>query len=226
MNGFVETLVDDLGERLSEQERHLLDRIESAAGRMDRIIDDLLTLSRAGNDRIEKEVVNLADVARSVIDDLKSGNPDRKIEWDIGSGLLAWGDAGLLRLVVQNLLGNAFKYTDTKTEAHIAFGVQERTGDAVSYFVRDNGIGFDPKQAGQLFRPFTRLHSGQQFEGSGIGLATVERIIRRHGGSVSADGRCGEGATFAFRLPVPKRSQSIDDDTFATGDEHASSAVA
>jgi signal transduction histidine kinase len=227
MNGFVETLVEDVGERLSEDERELLGRIERAAGRMDHIINDLLTLSRAGNDRIEKEVVNLAEVARSIIEELRSVSPDRKIEWEIGNGLLAWGDAGLLRLVVQNLLGNAFKYTETRPEARIAIGVHQRAGDSVSYFVRDNGIGFDPKQTGQLFRPFSRLHRSDQFEGSGIGLATVERIVRRHGGSVSAEGRLGEGATFLFRLPVPKRTQSShDDDVFVGGDEAATPAVA
>ncbi|HXC49307.1 MAG TPA: ATP-binding protein [Candidatus Limnocylindrales bacterium] len=227
MNGFVETLVEDVGERLSDDERELLGRIERAAGRMDHIINDLLTLSRAGNDRIEKEVVNLAEVARSIIEELRSVSPGRKIEWEIGNGLLAWGDAGLLRLVVQNLLGNAFKYTETRPEAHIAIGVHQRAGDSVSYFVRDNGIGFDPKQTGQLFRPFSRLHRSDQFEGSGIGLATVERIVRRHGGSVSAEGRLGEGATFLFRLPVPKRTQSaLDDDVFVGGDDAAAPAVA
>jgi PAS domain S-box-containing protein len=211
LNGFAESLVEDAAERLNDEERRMLGRIQRSAGRMDRIIEDLLMLSRAGNHRIEKEVVNLGDLARSVIEELGSSAPERKVEWDIGNGLLAWGDPGLLRLVVQNLVGNAFKYTAHKPSARIAIGVDERAGDTVTYFVRDDGAGFDPSLADKLFRPFSRLHASDEFEGSGIGLATVERIVRRHGGSVSADSVKGEGATFRFRLPVPKRTRSSSD---------------
>ncbi len=207
LDGFAESLLEDAGERLDDAERDLLHRIQRAAGRMDRIIEDLLLLSRAGNDRIEKEVVNLGEVAQSVIDELGVAAPDRSVEWDVGAGLLAWGDPGLLRLVVQNLLGNAFKYTAQKERARISFGVESRTPEFVTYFVSDDGAGFDAGLAEKLFRPFSRLHRSEQFEGTGIGLATVERIVRRHGGAVSAEGRRGEGATFRFRLPVPKRSR-------------------
>ena len=206
LHGFTETLVEDAGERLSDDERELLVRIRRAADRMDRIIEDLLMLSRAGNHKIEKEVVNLGEIAGSVIDELRSASPQRQIDWDIGKGLLAWGDPGLLRLVMQNLVGNAFKYTARKDGARVSIGVDERTPESVTYYVRDNGIGFDPELACKLFRPFSRLHRSDQFEGSGIGLATVERILRRHGGGVSAEGRREEGATFRFRLPVPRRS--------------------
>ena len=229
LHGYTETLVEDAGERLSDDERELLVRIQKAAGRMDRIIEDLLMLSRAGNHKIEKEIVNLGEIARSVIDDLRPVAAQREIEWDVGSGLLAWGDPGLLRLVVQNLLGNAFKYTAKKTgTARISIGVDERSQESVTYYVRDNGIGFDSNLTGKLFRPFSRLHRSDQFEGSGIGLATVDRIIRRHGGSVSAEGRNGDGATFRFRLPVPKRSGSMADDDGAVagvgGDRAATGA--
>jgi PAS domain S-box-containing protein len=220
LNGFAESLIEDAGDRLRDDEKGLLGRIQRSATRMDRIIEDLLMLSRAGNHRIEKEVVNLGDVARSVVDDLHAGAPDRKVEWEIGSGLLAWGDPGLLRLVVQNLVGNAFKYTAHKPSARISIGVDERAGDNVTYFVRDDGAGFDPSLADKLFRPFSRLHASDEFEGSGIGLATVERIVRRHGGSVSADSVKGEGATFRFRLPVPKRTRGNSDDELGFGDEH------
>jgi PAS domain S-box-containing protein len=220
LNGFAESLIEDAGDRLRDDEKGLLGRIQRSATRMDRIIEDLLMLSRAGNHRIEKEVVNLGDVARSVVDDLHAGAPDRKVGWEIGSGLLAWGDPGLLRLVVQNLVGNAFKYTAHKPSARIAIGVDERAGDNVTYFVRDDGAGFDPSLADKLFRPFSRLHASDEFEGSGIGLATVERIVRRHGGSVSADSVKGEGATFRFRLPVPKRTRGNSDDELGFGDEH------
>lgn len=212
MDGFVESLIDDAGDRLHDDERERLGRIQRGAARMNRIIDDLLMLSRAGNDRIEKEVVNLGEIARSVVEELRTASGERQIEWQIGDGLLAWGDPGLLRLVVQNLLGNAFKYTEKKPAAQITIGVERRAPDAVTYFVRDNGTGFDPALAGKLFRPFSRLHHSDQFEGSGIGLATVERIIRRHGGTVAAEGRAGEGAKFLFRLPVPKRLHTEDDD--------------
>jgi signal transduction histidine kinase len=208
LHGFAESLAEDAGERLHGEERKLLDRIQTSAGRMDRIIEDLLALSRAGNHRIEKEVVNLGDIARSVIEELRAGSPERTVDWEIESGLLAWGDAGLLRLVVQNLIGNAFKYTEQKPSARIVIGIESRAPEAVTYFVRDDGIGFDPEMADKLFRPFSRLHGADEFEGTGIGLATVERIVRRHGGSVSAYGSNGEGATFRFRLPVPKRSRN------------------
>jgi PAS domain S-box-containing protein len=219
LNGFAESLVEDAGERLQDDEKALLWRIQRSAGRMDRIIEDLLMLSRAGNHRIEKEVVNLGDVARSVIEDLKAGAPERSVEWDIGNGLLAWGDPGLLRLVVQNLVGNAFKYTAHRPSARISIGVDERASDSVTYCVRDDGSGFDPSLADKLFRPFSRLHSSEEFEGSGIGLATVERIVRRHGGGVSADSVKGEGATFRFRLPVPKRSRSTSEDELGFGEQ-------
>lgn len=207
LNGFTETLLEDAGESLDDAGKDLLARIQRAAGRMDRMIEDMLLLSRAGNDRIEKEVVNLAEVAQSVVEDLGVAAPERRVEWEIGSGLLAWGDAGLLRIVVQNLLGNAFKYTAQRDHAHVEFGVESRSEEFVTYFVRDDGAGFAPEFASKLFRPFSRLHGSDEFEGTGIGLATVERIVRRHGGSVSADGQPGEGATFRFRLPVPKKSR-------------------
>lgn len=206
LNGFAESLAEDVGERLRDDEKELLERIQGSAGRMDRIIEDLLMLSRAGNHRIEKEVVNLGEVARSVIEDLGTASPERNIDWQVGDGLLAWGDPGLLRLVVQNLIGNAFKYTAQKDQARIEFAVEAREAGTVTYVVRDDGAGFDPDLADKLFRPFSRLHGSDQFEGSGIGLATVERIVRRHGGQVSAEGSRGEGATFRFRLPVPKHS--------------------
>ncbi len=219
LHGFAESVLEDAGDRLNESEKDMLGRIQRSAGRMDRIIEDLLMLSRAGNHRIEKEVVNLGEVARSVVEDLRAGAPERNVEWDIGNGLLAWGDPGLLRLVVQNLLGNAFKYTEHNPQARIELGVDERSGESVTYFVRDNGTGFDPSLADKLFRPFSRLHTTEEFEGSGIGLATVERIVRRHNGVVSADSVKGEGATFRFRLPVPRRSRASSEDELSFGEQ-------
>lgn len=214
LQGFAGALAEDASERLLAPERDLLSRILRSAGRMDGIVEDLLALSSAGNKRVEKEVVNLGEIARSVIEDLRSSSPERQVEWAIGDGLLAWGDAGLLRLVVQNLLGNAFKYTANRPQARIAFEVEGRSAETVTYRVSDNGAGFDAEQASALFRPFSRLHSNEQFEGIGIGLATVERIVRRHDGLVSAEGHEGEGATFRFRLPVPKRASSGEDEDY------------
>jgi signal transduction histidine kinase len=220
LHGFAETLIEDTADRLNEDERNLLGRIQKAAGRMDRMIEDLLTLSRANNSRLEKEVVNLGEVARSVIEDLRASFPHRNIDWEIGNGLLAWGDAGLLRLVVQNLIGNAFKYTQPKDKARVEIGVECRTPESITYFVRDDGIGFDSGLTSKLFRPFSRLHRADEFEGSGIGLATVDRIVRRHGGSVAAEGKKGTGATFRFTLPLPKRTRtSADDELALVGDE-------
>lgn len=214
LRGFAEALTEDAAERLLEPERDLLSRIRNGAVRMDRIIDDLMMLAQSGNDAVEYEVVNLGEIAASVIEDLKVAFPDRKVEWEIGDGMLAWGDAGLLRLVVQNLIGNAFKYTEQRELAHVSVGVESRGDGTVTYFVRDDGAGFDPELAGNLFRPFSRLHRNEEFEGSGIGLATVARIVHRHGGEVSADGHKGEGAVFRFRLPVPKRELTADEQDY------------
>lgn len=215
LRGFTDTLVEEAGENLTDEQCQILGRVHKAAMRMDRTIEDLLMLSRVGNDRLEKEVVNLGEIAETVVEDLEAASPHRRVQWEIGEGLLAWGDPGLLRLVVQNLLGNAFKYTGNREEAHVAFGVEERGAESVTYFVRDDGAGFEQGQAGSLFRPFARLHAREEFDGAGIGLATVDRILRRHGGSVWAEGRKGEGATFRFRLPVPPRTRSASDDEFA-----------
>jgi PAS domain S-box-containing protein len=203
LRGYSDTLVGECGERLSGEERGMLARIGAAAERMDRIIDDLLLLSRSGDDHVEREVVDLGALARSVAEDLAAAEPERRVSWDIGEGLLAWGDPGLLRLLVQNLLGNAFKYTSTRETAHIAIGVETRGADGVTYFVRDDGVGFDPSMTDKVFLPFQRLHPHGEFEGSGIGLATVERIVRGHGGSVWAEGAVGQGAVMRFRLPTP-----------------------
>lgn len=219
LRGLAETLVEEAGSRLEAPDRDLLDRMQAAASRMERMVEDLLMLSRSNELHVEKEVVNLGDAARVVVEELKASAPGRDVQWEIGEGLLAWGDPGLLRVVVQNLLGNAFKYTDVRGKAVISFAVEERSGQSVTYCVRDNGAGFDPSEAEQIFRPFSRLSRTAHVEGSGIGLATVERIVERHGGRVWAEARKGEGATFRFRLPVPEKVRSFDDDDFEDFEE-------
>ncbi|HYC01453.1 MAG TPA: PAS domain S-box protein [Candidatus Limnocylindrales bacterium] len=203
LQGFSAALQEDCKDRLLESDVDLLDRIRSAAGRMDRIIDDLLQLSQASHRRIDQEVVDLSTLARDVAAELHAQRGQRQVRWQIAPGMDAWGDQGLLLLVVQNLLGNAFKYSRDVEEAVIEMGIEERAGGAVTYFVRDNGVGFDSQYADKLFRPFQRLHRRDEFEGSGIGLATVERVIRRHGGRIHAESSIGKGATFRFTLPAP-----------------------
>lgn len=204
IRGFGETLGED-GRSLTNEDRTLLARMVSAAGRMDATIDALLELSRAGNQRIEKEIVDLAGIARSVIDELAAQPDAHTVEWSIGEGLLAWGDPALLRLVVQNLLENAHKYTARTEAAHVRFEVEGRDDDAITYAVRDDGAGFAPELASKLFHPFQRLHRREEFDGSGIGLATAERIVRRHGGKIWAESDGESGAVFRFRLPIPAR---------------------
>jgi signal transduction histidine kinase len=174
---------------------------EAAADRMEDVIDGLLALSRAGHAPVAWEPVDLSLLARAVVEDLQRRDPARRVEVEIADGLGAMGDAPLLRIALENLIGNAWKFSSATAEPRIRFG---RDAEGV-YFVADNGAGFDPEAASRLFLPFQRLHPAAEFDGSGIGLATVERIVRRHGGRIWADGAPGRGATFHFTLPAPAR---------------------
>jgi light-regulated signal transduction histidine kinase (bacteriophytochrome) len=146
---------------------------------------------------MRREAVDLSALARSVADELERVEPERRARFVIAEGLSVEGDAGLLRVVMENLIGNAWKFTAREPEAEIEFGVLEQDGKPV-YFVRDNGIGFDAAHAERIFDPFQRLHGEDEFGGTGVGLATVARIIRRHGGNLWAQGETGKGATFYF----------------------------
>ena len=145
------------------------------------------------------KVVDLSGIAQTIAADLRRSEPNRKAEFSITPGLVATGDPRLLRVALENLLGNAWKYTSKHPTARIEFGTTEREGAGV-YFVRDDGAGFDMAQVGKLFAPFRRLHGASEFEGTGIGLATVQRIIHRHGGRIWAEGAVDQGATFYFTL--------------------------
>ena len=202
MNGFSRLLEEDYGPVLNAQGFEYLHRIQDASQRMSQLIDDLLNLSRLTRMEMHLEAVDLSQLARSVMEDLRKTNPVRSVEWVIAEGLQVRGDERLLRVVMENLLGNAWKFTERKALARIEFGCQPKDGQAV-YFVRDNGAGFDMAYAAKLFGAFQRLHSPSEFEGSGIGLATVQRIIRRHQGNIWAESRTGEGATFFFTLENP-----------------------
>jgi signal transduction histidine kinase len=166
---------------------------------MARLIDDLLGLSRVTRVELDRTHIDLADAARKIGDRLRAADPQRRVDLVVADRLPAYGDAALLDIVLWNLLGNAWKFTSKKPAAHVEVGALEEGGRTV-YFVRDDGAGFDMAHAQKLFGPFQRLHGAREFEGTGIGLATVQRIVRRHGGEVWAEGRVGGGATFYFTL--------------------------
>ncbi len=199
VSGFSTLLSDEYQERLGADGRSLLGRIVDAAGRMSMMIDALLELSRLGRAELISARVDLARIAREIESDLRSAEPQRSVEFVIPPALPACGDPGLLQVVLQNLIGNAWKYTGKNPSARIELGMTTEL-DVPACFVRDNGAGFDPAYMEKLFVPFQRLHSTREFGGIGIGLATVKRIIARHGGRVWAEGEVGKGATFYFSL--------------------------
>jgi signal transduction histidine kinase len=175
-------------------------RIRRAANRMNRLIDELLELSRVTRRVLKRERVNLSNMAREVIDELLLSMPDRRVDVNIQSGLFAIADRELLHIVLSNLFDNALKYTSREDKPWISLEQRTEQGQIV-YAVQDNGVGFDQREANKLFMPFQRLHRQDEFEGAGIGLATVARIVHRHGGGVWAKGEVGEGATFLFSIP-------------------------
>ena len=199
VSGFAQVLEEDCGDALSDEGHEYISRMKRAAGRMSTMIDELLELSRVGGRSLERHEVDLSRLAGEVAEELRSGEPARVGEFRIEEGLVVSGDPMLLRLVLQNLFANALKFTRTQARYSIELSSRPEAGRTV-YSVSDNGAGFDPEQADQLFRPFGRLHREDQFEGTGIGLATVQRIIHRHGGSVWARSSPGRGATFSFDL--------------------------
>ena len=199
IDGFSQALLEDHGDQLNEEGQDYLRRVRAASQRMGHLIDDLLQLSRISRSEMKEQRVDLSAVAREITADLHRTEPDRKAKMVIEDGLSVIGDSGVLRLVLENLLGNAWKFTSHHSSATIEFGVtQEDGGEA--YFVRDDGAGFDMAYADKLFGPFQRLHQAIEFPGNGIGLATVQRIINRHGGRVWAEGQVEKGVTFYFTL--------------------------
>jgi signal transduction histidine kinase len=200
IDGFSQAILEDAADRLAPKEKAYLQRVRAAAQRMGELIDDLLELSRVGRAELRRERVSLSEIGHAVAAELKRSSPDRRIELDIQGGLVADGDCRLLRIVIENLLGNAWKFTKNVAPARVELGAEPDGGDT-AYFVRDNGAGFDMAYVDKLFRPFQRLHGETEFPGTGIGLATVRRIIDRHGGRSWAKGDVGSGATVYFTLP-------------------------
>ena len=199
IDGFSRVLEEDYGNRLDAEGHEMTARIVAAARSMGQLIDDLLKLSRVTRSELRWQAVDLSVIARDVAAGMAQREPDRKVEVFIESGTVVQGDPQLLRLAMENLLGNAFKFTSKKAGARIEFG-RERDGNEPVYYVRDNGAGFDQAYVGKLFGAFQRLHAERDFPGTGIGLATVQRILRRHGGRIWAEGQTDQGATFCFTL--------------------------
>jgi light-regulated signal transduction histidine kinase (bacteriophytochrome) len=166
---------------------------------MSLLIDDLLQISRVTRQEMRLSQVDLTAVATSIATELRDGDPERAVEWVIEDGLTARGDEALLRVVLANLLGNAWKFTSKNAHAHIEVGAA-REGATTVFYVRDDGAGFDMTYAGKMFGAFQRLHTTSEFDGTGIGLATVQRIVHRHGGRIQAEGAPGRGAIFRFTL--------------------------
>ena len=203
IDGFSQILQEDYEAVLDEEGLDYLGRVRAASAHMAMLIDDLLDLSRVSRRPLRREPVDLADLAAEVIEDLRAAEPERDVEFVVERGIRAYGDMGLLKVALENMLGNAWKFTKREERPRIEFGVDRRPRAGVAgpaYFVRDNGAGFDQAYADKLFGAFQRLHGQDEFEGTGIGLATVARIIHRHGGRVWAEGEVGEGATFYFTL--------------------------
>jgi signal transduction histidine kinase len=201
--GFVRMLLEDHGSLLPADGLDNLQRVLVSAARMGRMIEDLLQLSRLARQPLSPVEVDLAALSRELMAGHAAAEPARSASVVAPDLLPAAGDAGLLKIVLQNLLGNAWKFTSRVAQARIEIG-EAQTGNGRAFFVRDNGVGFDMAYAGKLFKLFQRLHSSSEFEGTGVGLATVERIILRHGGRTWAEAAPGHGATFYFTLPSPQ----------------------
>ncbi len=200
IDSFSQILVEEYANRLDADGRDYVQRLRASCEHMEEIIDALLALSNMARYELVLDRVDLSTLARAIAAELKQKDPDRLVDWAIAEGLVAEGDARLLRVVLENLLGNAWKFTAKRPRARIEFGALPQSNGARTYFVRDDGAGFDMARASQLFAPFKRLHDQSQFRGTGIGLATVQRVIQRHHGKIWAEGGVNQGATFCFTL--------------------------
>jgi len=199
IDGFSQAVLEDYGDRLDTTAKEHLHRVRAAAVRMAGLIDDLLKLSRVTRAELRKEPTDLTAMAKSIAKTLEETEPARNVEFSIGEGLTVEADSRLLRVVMENLFGNAWKYTSRHDHARIELGQDHKNGQSV-FYVRDDGAGFDPRYADRLFGAFQRLHGVKDFPGTGIGLATVQRIIRRHGGNIWAEADIEKGATFYFSI--------------------------
>jgi light-regulated signal transduction histidine kinase (bacteriophytochrome) len=199
MDSFSEILIEDYGDKIDETGRDYLNRIRKASQTMSQLINDMLKLSRIVRTEIQIDMVDLSEMVKSIANELQAAQPGRKVKFVIKPDILVNGDQGLLDICLKNLLENAWKFTANNTEAVIEFGAMQRDGQTV-YFVKDNGIGFDMTYSDKLFHPFQRLHSGNEYPGTGIGLAIVQRIVRRHHGDIWGESEINKGTTFYFTI--------------------------
>jgi signal transduction histidine kinase len=200
VEGFARILKEDYGRQLDRIGNDHLDRLLGAAARMHSMIEGMLVLAQLSEAPLERQPINLSQLAGFVVDDLRRAEPQRHVDVDIAPGLEVVGDPGLLRRMLENLIGNAWKYTARKERARISLRARTQEGQTV-YEVADNGAGFDMRNAGRLFGMFQRLHGQTDFPGTGLGLASVQRIVQRHGGRIWAEAEPGRGARFQFTLP-------------------------
>jgi len=203
INGFSQALLEDYGDNFDEEGKRYLHDMCTASQEMSLLIDDILQLARVTRGEMNCEVVDLSKLANAALAELQKGDPARTVVVRVREHLLVNGDKRLLQIMLNNLLGNAWKFTSKRDRAEIAFGRERKDGETV-YFIRDNGAGFDMAYVSKLFGAFQRLHLTGEFQGTGIGLATVQRVINRHGGRVWAEGKVNEGATLYFSLPVSR----------------------
>jgi two-component system sensor histidine kinase/response regulator len=203
IESFGRAVLESQGERLDENGRRFMDRIQEASRQMSQLIDDVLYLSKVSRAEVRQHEIDLSGLVESILERLREADPGRVVETRVRPGVIVEGDGRLLRIAVTNLLENAWKFTAREPGARIEFGIITSMGEP-TYFVRDNGAGFDMAYVDRLFGPFQRLHLASEFPGSGIGLATVQRIIHRLGGRVWAEGVVGQGATFSFTLGRPR----------------------
>ncbi|SCA55842.1 putative Histidine kinase [Candidatus Terasakiella magnetica] len=202
IGGFSNILQEEYSEQLDEQAQHYIERVHLGTQKMERLINDLLKLSRTTRGEMHRKDFNLSALADEIITELRQNEPERDISVHISPNLKAYGDQRLVRIMLENLLGNAWKYTQLNDEPSLFLGLTDKNGQE-TFYIQDNGAGFDMNYADKLFTPFQRLHSSKEFDGTGVGLATVQRIIHRHGGEIWADALVGKGATFYFTLPRP-----------------------
>ena len=206
IDGFSQVLLEDYGTTLDDTGRDYLGRVRAASQRMGALIDDLLRLARISRVEMHAEAVDLSAMAQQIGSELGSTARDRSVEFKVAPGLEAWGDRRLLQVALDNLIRNSWKYTGKQPRARIEFELV-RVNGTNAFVVRDNGAGFDMQYADKLFGEFKRLHSPSEFEGTGVGLATVRRIITRHGGKIWAEGAVGVGASFYFTLQARPNGQ-------------------
>jgi light-regulated signal transduction histidine kinase (bacteriophytochrome) len=200
VKGFTQLIIEEYYESLDELGRDYLQRVYSGIQKMDQLISDILNLTKISRKELKKEAVDLGALACEIFGELCMSEPERKIEVLVQKGCKVTGDSNLLKIVLNNLIGNAWKFTRKKDNPRIEFGSRDDNGHTI-YFIKDNGAGFDMAKAQDIFQPFKRLHLESEFSGTGIGLAIVEKVIKKHGGKIWAESQSGFGATFFFTIP-------------------------